>query len=60
MHLQTLLMMFMRVTLEAFVSPNVLMLKAPSSKECEICSRATNRPRIHATRILIQRRQISE
>lgn len=51
-------MMFIRVVLEDFLSPKVLMLKAPSSREVERCSRAKNRPSAHSKRILGQRGQI--
>lgn len=52
--MQTLLMMFIRVALEAFLSPNDLMLKAPSKRELERCSRARKRPKAHSKRILCQ------
>lgn len=58
MQFQTVLMMFIRVALEDFLSPKVLMLKAPSSREVERCSRAKNRPNAHSKRILGQRGQI--
>lgn len=54
---QTVLMMFIRVVLEAFLSPNDLKLKAPSSREVDRCSRAKKRPRAHIERILGQRGQ---
>lgn len=38
--LLTVLMMFIRVALEAFVSPNVLMLNAPINKELPSSARA--------------------
>lgn len=49
---QTVLMMFIKVKLEALVFPNVLMLKAPSSREAERCSWVKNRLRVHTKRIL--------
>lgn len=53
-------MMFIRVALEAFLSPNDLMLKAPSKKELERCSRAKNRTEAHSKRILGQRGETKE
>lgn len=47
-------MMFIRVALEALVSPNDLMLNAPSSSESERRSRARSRPTAHTERILSQ------
>lgn len=47
-------MMFIRVALEALVSPNDLMLNAPSSSESERRSRARSRPMAHTKRILSQ------
>lgn len=55
--MQTVLMMFIRVVLEAFLSPNALMLNAPSSRELERCSRAKNRPEAQTKRILGRRGQ---
>lgn len=55
---QTVLMMSIRVTLEDFLSPNDLMLKAASRRELERCSRAKKRPKAHNERILWQRSQI--
>lgn len=49
---QTVLMMFISVALEALVSPNDLMLNAPSSSESERRSRAKSRPATHTERIL--------
>lgn len=51
-------MMFIRVVLEDFLSPNDLILKAPSSKAEDTCSRATKRPKPHTKRILGLRGQI--
>lgn len=50
--LQTVLMMFIRVVLEAFLLPNALMLKDPSSREADTCSRVKKRHEAHAKRIL--------
>lgn len=58
--MQTVLMMSIRVALEAFLSPNDLMLKAPSKRELERCSRAKNRPKAYSKRILGQRVQTKE
>ncbi len=57
MQIQTSVMMFITVGLEAFVSPNDLMLKAPSSRELETCRRAIKRPKAQTKRILGQRGQ---
>lgn len=54
---QTLLMRFIKVVLEAFLSPNDLMLKAPSSRGADRWSKVINRPKAHTTRILVQRGQ---
>lgn len=54
-NVQTVLMMFITVVLETFLSPNALMLNAPSSRELERCSRAKNRPAAHTKRILSER-----
>lgn len=51
-------MMSMRVALEAFLSPNDLMLKAPSSREADRCSRTDKTANAHTQRILGQRGQI--
>lgn len=47
-------MMFIRVALEALVSPNDLMLNAPSSSESERLSRARSRPTANTECILSQ------
>lgn len=47
-------MMFIRVTLDAFLSPNILMLKAPSSRELDRCIRTKNRPKVPTKCILHQ------
>lgn len=47
-------MMFISVAFEALVSPNDLMLNAPSSSELERRSRARSRPATHTERIMRQ------
>ena len=56
--MQTVLMWFITAGFEAFVGPNDWMLKAPSSREVDRCSRAKKRPKVHSKRILGQRGQI--
>lgn len=51
---QTLVMMFIRVVLEALVSPKDLMLKAPSSSELERCSKVRKSPKVPTKCILHQ------
>lgn len=54
-------MMFIKVALEAFLSPKDLMLKAPNSKGADRCRSEKNRPKLHTRRILrVTRRSPSD